>query len=90
MEVYMATLTGAVIREQGITFAVVIVKNHVVNCQTTSSNMIQDLIPVFGVPLIALKGESNRKVRSNRRDVASFVANLHPSRIPWRKYTLNG
>ena len=85
----MTTITGAVIRKQGITFAVVIVKDSVVISQSQSSDLISKLIPEFGCPLIALRGEKNGKVRSNRRDVANFVANLHPSQIRWKKYTLS-
>lgn len=84
----MSKLIGAVIREQGVTFAVALVKNHVVNSQTKSDEMIQYARRCLGCPLIVLLGESSRTVRGNRRDVVDFVSNLHRSQIPWKEYTL--
>lgn len=84
----MTTLTGAVICEQGVTFAVALVKNHVLNSQSKSDEMIQYVSRALGCPLVVLLGESSRTVRGNRQDIVNFVANLSRSRIPWRKYQL--
>ncbi len=43
---------GAVIREQGQTFAVVIVKPHVVQNRTMAADTIRKFTPVFGVPIV--------------------------------------
>jgi len=84
----MTTLTGAVIREQGVTFAVALVKNHVVNSQTRSDETIRAVSQALGCPLVVLLGESSRTVRGNRQDIVNFVSSLHRSQIPWKKYTL--
>lgn len=84
----MAQMTAALVREQGVTFAVVLVKNHVVLSQQQSSETIRSASVALGCPLVVLMGETNRKLRGNRNDVVRFVANLHPSRLPWKKWTV--
>lgn len=84
----MAQLTAALVREQGVTFAVAMVKNHVLNSQSSSDQMVQAVAQALGCPLVVLMGESNRKLRGNRQDVVKFVSRLHPSQLPWKKWTI--
>lgn len=84
----MTTFTAALVREQGVTFAVIMAKDHVLNSQTESDNLIRTMAVSMRCPLIVLMGESNRRLRGNRRDVVQFVANLHPARLPWKKWTV--
>jgi len=84
----MAQMKAALVREQGITFAVVLVKNHVLNCASTSDQMVRAASSALGCPLVVLMGESNCKLRGNRRDVVNFVSRIHPSRLPWKTWTI--
>lgn len=84
----MARLTAALVREQGVTFAVALVKNHVVLSPQQSSETIRAVSIALGCPLVVLMGESNRKLRGNRNDVVRFVSNLHPSQLPWKKWNV--
>ncbi len=84
----MTKLTAAIIREQGTTFAVAIMKDHVLNSPSQADKQIQAIAHTLGCPLVVLLGERNQKLRGNRRDIVDFVANLHPSQIPWREYRL--
>lgn len=82
---------GAVIREQGVTFAIVVVKRHIVNSTTQSvetANSFSRLFP--GVPLV-LMAQDTRGIPKyrGRRDIVNFLANIHPSRIPWKEYTFH-
>jgi hypothetical protein len=45
---------AAVTREQGQTFAVVIVNPHVVQNQVAAAAAIQSFTPVFGVPVVLM------------------------------------
>jgi len=46
---------GAVIKEQGVSFAVVVVKNHVVNVPSEARKAIARFIPVFpGLPVVLM------------------------------------
>lgn len=82
---------GAVIREQGVTFAVVVVKKHVVDSPGEAQRAARSFAPAFpGLPVV-LMGQDTRGTPTyfGRRDIASFLARISPSRIPWRHYTLN-
>lgn len=85
----MATLTAALVREQGVTFAVALVKDYVLNDPTQSSQMIQAVGGSLGCPLVVLMGERNRRLRGNRNDVVQFVSRIDPARLPWRKWSVN-
>ena len=82
---------AAVIKEQGITFAVVVVKNRVVDSPSESQKAIAGFSTYFpGIP-ISLMAQDTRgtpKYRG-RKDIVNFLANLHPSQIPWKEYTFS-
>lgn len=84
----MPQMTAALVREQGVTFAVVMVKNHVLTSPTTSDQMIRAASVALGCQLVVLMGESNQRLRGNRQDVVNFVSRLHPSRLPWKKWNI--
>jgi hypothetical protein len=82
---------GAIIREQGVTFAVVIVKASVVQSRSSSQEAIPNFQPVFpGMPIV-LMGQDSRgnPTYFGRTDIAKFLANTPLSAIPWQRYTLN-
>lgn len=82
---------GAVIREQGVTFAVVVVKAHVVNSSLEADRAIQAFQPIFpGMPVVLMAQES-RGVPTyyGRRDISQFMASVPMSRVPWKRYTVS-
>lgn len=81
---------GAVIREQGQTFAVVVVKPHVVQNQTEADNVIRGFIPVFRVPVVLMAQDGHgRATFYGRQDIANFMSGVPLNAIPWREYTIN-
>lgn len=82
----MTTLTAALVTEQNVTFAVALMKDHVIDNRALAEEQIQAVGDFFGCYLVVLMGERNRRLRGNRQDVVDFVASLHPSQIPWRRY----
>ncbi len=81
---------GAVIREQGQTFAVVIVKPHVIQNHSEAADAISGFTPVFGVPVVLMAQDGRgRPTYYGRQDIARFLANVPISSIPWREYTIN-
>jgi hypothetical protein len=82
---------GAVIREQGVTFAVVVVKNHVLNSTHEANQTIASFRPLFpGMPVVLMAQDgSGRPTYYGRPDISKFLSNIIPSRIPWKRYTLN-
>ncbi len=84
----MTQLHAAVVREQNITFVVAKMKDHVLNNPTMADQQIQAVASALGCSLVVLMGEGNRKLRGNRKDVVDFVSRIHPSRLPWKTWTI--
>lgn len=81
---------GAVIREQGQTFAVVVVKPHVVQNRAAAADAIQGFTPVFGVPVVLMAQDGRgRPTFYGRPDIAKFMSGVPLYAIPWREYTIN-
>lgn len=81
---------GAVIREQGQTFAVVIVKPHVVQNRTAAADAIASFMPVFGVPVVLMAQDGRgRPTFYGRSDIVRFLSGVPLQAIPWREYTIN-
>jgi hypothetical protein len=82
---------GAVIKEQGITFAIVVVKSHVLASPQNREEMntsCHSLFPGMPIVLMAQDGKGTPKYWG-RKDIVNFLANVHPSRIPWKEYTFH-
>lgn len=81
---------GAVIREQGQTFAVVVVKPHVVQNSVAAADAIRGFAPVFGVPVVLMAQDGGgRPTYYGRPDIARFMSRVPLRSIPWREYTIN-
>jgi len=49
----MTKIQGAVIKEQGVTFAIPVVKDHILNSQSQCQQATQSFRPLFpGMPII--------------------------------------
>lgn len=83
------TFQGAVVREQGVTFAVVIVKKHVIDSSAESSRAIAAFQPVFpGLPVVLMAQDyQGTPTYYGRQDIARFLASVPLSAIPWKQYT---
>lgn len=82
---------GAVVKEQGVTFAIVIVKPSAT--QTTHDSdaariSFQRYFP--RLPLVLASQDSRGTFEyQGRRDIVGFLASIDASRIPWREYTFS-
>lgn len=82
---------GALIKEQGVTFAIVIVKSHVLNSETDRQNARVSFRRFFpGMPII-LMAQNSRGVPTyqGRSDIVEYLSRIEMSRIPWQSYTAN-
>lgn len=79
---------GAVIKEQGVTFAIVVVKPYVLY-SINKEEIRANFVPFFGNIPIILMAQNSRGVPTydGRRDIVNFLAKIHPARIPWKHYT---
>ena len=82
---------GAVIREQNVTFAVVIVKKHILDNRVQASNAIRAFGGAFpGMPVVLMAQDSRgRASYYGRPDLSQFLARVPLNAIPWKRYTLN-
>lgn len=80
---------GAVIKEQGVTFAIVVVKKHIIDSQHQSEEEISSFMPIFPGMQVVLMAQDSRGIPKyrGRRDIVHFLANVHPSQVPWKEYT---
>lgn len=79
----MAQLQFSKICEQGVTFVIVVVKDHIINCKPDNDNSVAHWTSYFGCPAVLYGARQHRAY--GRRDLSQFVANLHYSQIPWKK-----
>lgn len=82
---------GAVICEQGVTFAVVAVKKHILDYAPDTADAMENFSDVFpGMPVVLMAQDGRgRPTYYGRRDIVNFLSRVSPGRIPWRRYTLN-
>lgn len=82
---------GAVVKEQGVTFAVVVVKEHVLQSTESANDAIRSFASMFpGLPVV-LMAQDYRGVPTyyGRKDISRFLSNVPVEAIPWREYTYN-
>lgn len=82
---------GALIKEQGQTFAIVVVKPHILQSSAQADDVRSNFRGVFpGVPII-LMAQNSRGTPTyyGRNDIVNFLAKLPISAIPWKEYNYN-
>ena len=86
----MPKFQGALIKEQGITFGIIIVKMSLLH---STSSTIEDFrnscSPLFPRVPIILMAQDSRGIPTyhGRKDIVNFLAKVNPSRIPWKEYS---
>lgn len=81
---------GAVVKEQGQTFGIVLVKQQVLIDQAAQRETQQFGKRAFGAMPIVLMAQDSRGVPTyvGRKDIVNFLAGIDYARIPWQTYTL--
>ncbi len=82
---------GAVIKEQGVTFAVVVVKRYVVDNPAEAERAIINFSGAFpGIPVVVMGQDPRGRARYyGRTDIVQFLANVPFQAIPWKRYNWN-
>jgi len=82
---------GALIKEQGTSFAIVVVKPYVLTSTSECQQARTGFARYFpGVPIILMAQNSNGvSTYQGRTDIVRFLSRISPSRIPWKTYTAN-
>lgn len=79
---------GAVIREQGVTFAVASVRRGLINSPAQRDETIAYLNRFFGgIPIVLMEQDQNgTPTWYGRQDLTRFLQNIPVGAVPWRRY----
>ncbi len=82
---------GAVIKEQGVTFGIIIVKPYVLQNQKERESVVLLGKKAFGAMPIVLMAQNSRGVPTywGRTDIVNFLSKIPMECIPWREYTFS-
>lgn len=83
-------IQAALVREQGVTFSVVVVKSHVVADRLQANAAIRSLQPLFPQVPIVLMAQDARDVPTyyGRQDIVRFLSGIRFQALPWREYSV--
>jgi hypothetical protein len=81
---------GAVVKEQGVTFGIVIVRPSVLSSSADRNDMVGFGLRAFGPMPIVLMAQDGRGVPTywGRPDIVKFLSRLHAAQIPWKRYSM--
>lgn len=84
------TFEGALIKEQGVKFAIVIVKRHIINSRHNANRVVLSFQPAFpGVPVILMSQDfRGTPTYYGRHDIVNFMKNVPLQCIPWQKFSV--
>ena len=82
------TIHGAVIIEQGVTFAIVAVKPEVTRYTVRLTAVRQELAPFFpNMPIILMSQSADGTPHYyGRKDIVDFLKTIRIEQIPWKTY----
>ncbi|WIW69706.1 MULTISPECIES: hypothetical protein [Anaerosinus] len=81
-------INGAVIKEQGVTFAIISVKPHVTRYTVTAIEARQNYAAFFpNMPIILMSQNEQGVPRFvGRKDIVDFLKTIKIEQIPWKQY----
>jgi len=84
-------IQAAVVKEQRVTFAIIIVKRNVIQSTFQAQDTVNKAGNLFpGMPII-LMAQDGRGTPTyyGRRDIVRFLSRVQLNAIPWKTYTFN-
>lgn len=81
---------GAVVREQGVSFAIVVVKRHILDNTIQANQTARSFGSAFpDLPVVLMAQDARGSATYyGRPDITRFLARVPVGAIPWREYTL--
>ena len=82
------TIHGAVMIEQGVTFAIISVKPLITQYTARATAFRQELAPFFpNMPIILMSQDAAGKPHYyGRKDIVDFLNTVRLNQIPWKEY----
>jgi len=86
----MSSFAGAVVNEQGVEFAIAIVRKSVFDTPGARDQAIVEFSAAFGnLPTVLMAQDAHGiPTYYGRPDIVDFLASVPMEAIPWRQYTL--
>ena len=83
-------IQGAVIIEQGVTFAIVVVNRLVTNYTSRAIRVRNYLTQFFpNMPIILMSQDSNGTPQYyGRKDIVNFLNSIRLDQIPWKEFNI--
>jgi len=77
----------AIVKEQGVIFTVLLVKNGVI--RSSAREKVRDSAPSnFPRPIILAEQKNGGRMEYHgRKDIVNFLSNVPYTALPWRNYT---
>lgn len=87
----MVFVDAALVKEQGVSFAVVSVRKHVVYNDGKAQEVMHRLGRAFNVPVVLMgQDHGGSATYYGRRDIVRFLASLPSHRtLPWKRWSLS-
>jgi hypothetical protein len=84
------TFDGAVLQEQGVTFAIAVVRHGVLAKSAQRDETLAQFHTFFGgIPVVLMEQDTTGvPTWYGRPDLTRFLANVQVGAIPWRRYTV--
>jgi hypothetical protein len=81
---------AALLKEQGVEFAVVSVKEQVLQHKQRADETVADCQGLFGLPTVLMGQTAHGRVEFyGRKDIANFLADVPIESLPWKRYTVS-
>ena len=87
----MQTFEGALVREQGVEFAIVVVKSHVLSSDSSCRQAASAFSGVFGrVPIVLMAQDGFGTPQYwGRPDIVKYLSQVPMEAIPWKRFTVS-
>jgi hypothetical protein len=82
----MSTWDIALVREQGVDFAVIAVQDHVLHNRAEAQRLMTAFSFEFGRPAVLLGARQHQTF--GRPDIVRFLQGVHLNQLPWQRMTL--
>ena len=84
------TFDGAVIREHGVTFGIMVVKPHVLSDANRRDGLVAQAARVFGgIPTVLMAQQPGGARYYGRPDIVRFMAKVPLRAVPWKRYQVD-
>jgi len=83
------TVDGAIIREQGLVFDVIVVNQNALNDVANRDDFVGHASPALGGISTILVAQGGRHIRYyGRPDLVRFMRAVPPAAVPWKRFRL--